>query len=56
MRISVLALDGLFDTGLSVTLDAFGAAADTFGALVPAELAALRTRMFERHLAWPIEL
>jgi glutathione S-transferase len=35
---------------------AFGAAADTFGALVPAELAALRARMFERHLAWPIEL
>jgi glutathione S-transferase len=35
---------------------AFGAAADAFGPLVPAELAALRARMFERHLAWPIEL
>ncbi|HEY1557427.1 MAG TPA: glutathione S-transferase C-terminal domain-containing protein [Kofleriaceae bacterium] len=35
---------------------AFAAAADTFGALVPASLAALRARMFERHLAWPIEL
>lgn len=35
---------------------AFAAAADAFGALVPVELAALRARMFERHLAWPIEL
>ena len=26
MRIAVLALDGLFDTGLTVTLDAFGVA------------------------------
>jgi hypothetical protein len=35
---------------------AFGAAAEELGALVPAELAALRARMFERHLAWPIAL
>jgi glutathione S-transferase len=35
---------------------AFASAADVLGPLVPAELAALRTRMFERHLAWPIEL
>jgi glutathione S-transferase len=35
---------------------AFAAVAHAFGSLVPTELAALRTRMFERHLAWPIEL
>jgi glutathione S-transferase len=35
---------------------AFGAAHEAFGALVPAELWAHRTRIFERHLAWPIAL
>ncbi|MEO8842683.1 MAG: hypothetical protein ABI591_13380 [Kofleriaceae bacterium] len=35
---------------------AFAASADEFGALVPAELLALRTKMYERHLAWPIAI
>jgi hypothetical protein len=35
---------------------AFGAAHDTLGDLVPAELWAHRQRMFERHLPWPIRL
>lgn len=34
----------------------FAASADAFGALVPPELLALRARMFERHLAWPIAI
>jgi glutathione S-transferase len=37
-------------------LAAFAASADEFGALVPAELLALRTKMFEHHLAWPIAI
>jgi len=40
----------------AMILKAFSASADEFGALVPAELLALRTRMFERHLAWPIAI
>ena len=35
---------------------AFGTAAEELGALVPADLLALRARMFERHLGWPIQL
>lgn len=35
---------------------AFGSAAEMLGDLVPATLWAHRTRMFERHLAWPIRL
>ncbi len=35
---------------------AFGAAHEELGALVPPSLLAHRRRMFERHLAWPIEL
>jgi glutathione S-transferase len=35
---------------------AFGAAHETFGALVPHELVDHRRMMFERHLAWPIAL
>jgi len=35
---------------------AFAAAADAFGALVPAELLAVRARMFEHHLPFPIEI
>jgi glutathione S-transferase len=35
---------------------AFGCAHEALGALVPAELAAHRRLMFERHLAWPIAL
>ena len=35
---------------------AFASCAADFGALVPAELLALRARMFERHLGWPIQL
>ena len=35
---------------------AFGAAHDELGSLVPARLLAHRTRMFERHLAYPIVL
>jgi glutathione S-transferase len=35
---------------------AFGTAHEAFGALVPDELWAHRTMMFERHLAWPIAL
>lgn len=35
---------------------AFGTAHEAFGALVPAELWAHRTMIFERHLAWPIAL
>jgi len=35
---------------------AFGSAHDELGALVPAELAAHRKMIFERHLAWPIAL
>jgi glutathione S-transferase len=35
---------------------AFGAAYDTLGDLVPAELWAHRQRMFDRHLPWPIRL
>ena len=34
----------------------FAAAAEELGALVPASLIGLRARMFEQHLAWPIEL
>ncbi len=34
----------------------FAAAAEELGPLVPVELAALRTRMLERHLGWPIAL
>jgi glutathione S-transferase len=41
---------------LPMVRQGFAAAAEEFGALVPAALAALRARMFERHLAWPIEL
>ncbi|HEY1552141.1 MAG TPA: glutathione S-transferase C-terminal domain-containing protein [Kofleriaceae bacterium] len=41
---------------VSVAKQGFTAAAEEFGPLVPAELKALRARMFERHLAWPIEL
>lgn len=35
---------------------AFAVAADELGALVPPALFALRTRMFEHHLPWPIEI
>ncbi len=35
---------------------AFGSAHEELGSLVPAHLLAHRTRMFERHLAWPIAL
>jgi glutathione S-transferase len=35
---------------------AFGCAHEALGALVPAELAAHRKMMFERHLTWPIVL
>jgi glutathione S-transferase len=35
---------------------AFGAAHEELGALVPAELLAHRTMVFQRHLAWPIAL
>ena len=35
---------------------AFAAAADELAPHVPAPLLALRRRMFERHLAWPIEI
>ncbi len=35
---------------------AFAAAAAELGDIVPAELGALRSRMFERHLEWPISL
>jgi glutathione S-transferase len=35
---------------------AFGCAHDSLGDLVPPDLAAHRQRMFERHLAWPIQL
>ena len=35
---------------------AFGAAADELAPHVPAPLLAHRKRMFERHLAWPIEI
>ncbi|HET9988578.1 MAG TPA: glutathione S-transferase C-terminal domain-containing protein, partial [Kofleriaceae bacterium] len=35
---------------------AFAAAADAFGALVAPELLAVRARMFEHHLAFPIEI
>jgi hypothetical protein len=35
---------------------AFGCAHEAFGALVPAELSAHRTLVFQRHLGWPIEL
>ena len=35
---------------------AFGAAHETLGDLVPAELWAHRQRMFDRHLPWPIRL
>ena len=37
-------------------LKAFAASAEDLGPLVPAELRALRTKMFERHLAWPIAI
>jgi glutathione S-transferase len=39
-----------------VLRQAFGCAHEAFGALVPAELWAHRTLMFQRHLAWPITL
>jgi glutathione S-transferase len=39
-----------------VLRQAFGCAHEAFGALVPAELWAHRTMMFQRHLAWPIAL
>jgi glutathione S-transferase len=35
---------------------AFGCAAEAFGALVPAELSAHRALVYQRHLGWPIEL
>jgi glutathione S-transferase len=35
---------------------AFGCAHEAFGALVPAELSAHRTLVFQRHLGWPINL
>jgi glutathione S-transferase len=35
---------------------AFGCAHEALGALVPIELRALRTLVFQRHLAWPITL
>src|SRR3569623_853880 len=35
---------------------AFATAAEAFGALVPAPLLAVRARMFEQHLAYPIEI
>jgi glutathione S-transferase len=35
---------------------AFGSAHDELGALIPAELAAHRRMILERHLAWPIAL
>jgi glutathione S-transferase len=41
---------------LAVAKQGFTAAVEELGSLVPAELLALRGRMFERHLAWPIEL
>jgi hypothetical protein len=39
-----------------VLRQAFAAAREAFGSLVPAELWAHRTRVFERHLGWPIGL
>jgi glutathione S-transferase len=39
-----------------VLRQAFHCAHEAFGALVPGELWAHRTRMFQRHLAWPIAL
>jgi glutathione S-transferase len=39
-----------------VLRQAFGCAREAFGALVPTELWAHRTMMFQRHLAWPIVL